>query len=162
MHNRAIEFEHLSKARTYLICDKSKIENGEGIDILGYFSIALKALHIPEGISIRTRKELDGFSGKIHNEPISDIPCYLIGQLARNDSATKESLSGKELIDEAHRIISASVSYVGGRYMMVECHNDPKILAFYKNNDFEEISQIPDSGVSMIQLLCKIEEYCLG
>ena len=154
--NRAIEFEMLSKARTYLLCDADKMETNGKIVILGYISLALKVLQIPDGISIRKRKELDGFSGKMHNEPITDIPCYLIGQLARNDDVSKERLSGKDLIEEAQRIIMASVQAVGGRYMMIECRDNEKLLSFYVDNGFEEISRIPDSKTSMVQMLCKL------
>lgn len=156
LHNRAVEFEALSKARTYLLCDENEmIENGR-IVLLGYISLAPKSLQIPEGLSIRRRKELDGFSGKIHNEPITEIPCYLIGQLARNDSVPRESLSGRDLIEEAQRIIMGAVQAVGGRYMMIECHNDPKLLAFYETNGFSEIARVADSGMPMVQMLCKL------
>lgn len=156
--NRAIEFEALSKARTYLLCDADEMESNGDIVILGYISLALKVLQIPDGISIRKRKELDGFSGKIHNEPITDIPCYLIGQLARNDNAPKEKLSGKDLIEEAQRIIMSSVQAVGGRYMMIECRNEEKLLSFYTENDFAEISRIPDLETPMVQMLCKLAD----
>ena len=87
LHSKAVEFEKLSKSRTYLICDQEQLENtednSESLKIYGYISLALKVLSIPNEISNRMRKELDGFSSKIHGERISDFPCYLIGQLSR-------------------------------------------------------------------------------
>lgn len=59
LHSRAVEFERLSKARTYLIVDEISLKQGT-FTILGYFSIALKTLSIPETLSNRARKELDG------------------------------------------------------------------------------------------------------
>lgn len=156
LHNRAMEFEALSKARTYLLFDEDSMVENDQLVLLGYISLAPKSLQIPEGLSIRRRKELDGFSGKIHNEPITEIPCYLIGQLARNDGTTHDQLSGKELIEEAQRIIMNAVEAVGGRYMMIECHDDPKLLAFYKANGFDEIARVADSGTPMVQMLCKL------
>lgn len=156
LHNRAIEFEALSKARTYLLCDEAEMAENGKIVVLGYISLAPKSLQIPDSLSIRQRKELDGFSGKIHNEPISEIPCYLIGQLARNDNAGSDQLSGKELIEEAQRVIMSAVEAVGGRFMMIECHDDPKLLAFYHSNGFSEIARVADSGMPMVQMLCKI------
>ncbi len=124
--------------------------------MLGYISLALKVLHVPDGFSIRKRKELDGYRGKIRDELITDIPCYLIGQLARNDGITHDQLTGRDLIDEAHRIIMESVQSVGGRFMMIECHNEEKLLKFYRANGFSEIADEPDGDLPMIQMLCKI------
>ena len=43
LHNRSIEFEKLSKARTYLVLDKKQLENKEKpLMVYGYISIALK------------------------------------------------------------------------------------------------------------------------
>jgi len=156
IRNRAIEFERLSKARTYLICDQEAMETQGVVRILGYISLAIKVLQIPEGVSIRQRKNLDGFSGKIHNEPITEIPCYLIGQLARNDTADRTRLSGSDLLEEARRIIINAVEAVGGRFMMIECHDEAKLIQFYRNNGFEEIARIPDEGRPMVQMLCKL------
>lgn len=156
IRNRAIEFEELSKAKTYLICDEAVLQDEGRLFVLGYVSLALKVLQIPDGLSIRGRKELDGYRGKHHGEPITDIPCYLIGQLARNDGVTKERLAGKELIEEAQRIIMAAVEAVGGRFMMVECHDDPKLLKFYTDNGFKEIARIADADIPMVQMLCKL------
>lgn len=75
---------------------------------------------------------------------ITDIPCYLIGQLARNDGVTHDQLAGCDLIEEAHRIIMESVNSVGGRIMMIECRNEQKLLNFYHDNGFNEVSNEAD------------------
>ena len=87
---------------------------------------------------------------------ITDIPCYLIGQLARNDGVTHDQLSGCDLIEEAHRIIMESVNSVGGRIMMIECRNEQKLLNFYHDNGFNEVSNEADGDLPMVQMLCKI------
>lgn len=153
LHNRAIEFEKLSKARTYLILNQEQLENKEkNLTIYGYISIALK----PQNMSNHMRKELDGFSAKIHGEQISDFPCYLIGQLSKNSNVESEEISGKQLIDFASDIIAASVEAVGGRYMMIECRNEKKLIQFYKDNYFSEIARIPDQNQPMVQMIRKI------
>ena len=160
LHHRAVEFEQLSKARTYLICDENQISGEdfslEQLTVYGYLSLALKVLSVPEETSNRVRKELDGLSAKIHNEPIGDFPCYLIGQLSRNSAVSKTALSGSELIQIACDIIAAAVQAVGGRYIMIECHDDEKLLRFYANNHFKEIARVPDAGIPMIQMIRKI------
>lgn len=157
LHNRSIEFEKLSKARTYLVLDKKQLENKEKpLMVYGYISIALKILSVPQDMSNRMRKELDGFSAKIHGEQIGDFPCYLIGQLSKNSNIKSEGISGKQLIDFASDIIATSVEAVGGRYMMIECRDEEKLIQFYKDNYFSEVARIPDENQPMVQMIRKI------
>lgn len=157
LHNRAVEFEKLSKARTYLIVDADDLRAGrERPVIYGYVSLALKILTVPEGVSNRIRKELDGFSAKIHGQQISDFPCYLIGQLSKNSQIADNPVSGKELLNVAFDIIASATEAVGGRYMMVECRAEEKLLQFYHNNAFNEIDRIPDEDVPMVQMIRKL------
>ena len=158
LHSRAVEFERLSKARTYLIVDEISLKQGT-FTILGYFSIALKTLSIPETLSNRARKELDGFSGKIHGEPIQNIPCYLIGQLARNSLTDAKTLPGNAIFGLAYGTIAAAVNLVGGRYLMIECRNIESLIRFYKDNLFTEIARISDGTVPMVQMIRKIESF---
>ncbi|MBR5970606.1 MAG: hypothetical protein IK016_09725 [Lachnospiraceae bacterium] len=152
LRNRAIEFERIAKSRTYLVCDLEEIKN-KRFFILGYFALSLKVLVLPDDMSVRGRKELDGFSGKIYGQKIREIPCYLIGQLSRNDDATKEDLSGKGLIDLALSVIQMSVAAVGGRCVLVECHNEETLESFYKRNGFRRIMDEPDDTIPMVQML---------
>lgn len=159
LHNRAVEFEKLSKSRTYLICDEDELAEKclHEITIYGYITIALKILTVPEYVSNRVRKEIDGFSAKLRGEQINDFPCYLIGQLSRNASVPKEKLCGKKLIEFSEDVISAAVDSVGGRYMMIECRDSEKLIKFYSDNGFEEISRIPDNDHAMVQMIRKIK-----
>ena len=158
LHKKAIEFEQLSKSRTYLICDEEEINNGKfpDITIYGYISLALKVLTVSKSVSNKIRKEIDGFSAKIHGKVINDFPCYLIGQLSRNSNVSKDSIKGSELIAYAEDIIAVSVEAVGGRYIMIECKNNKKLIEFYQYNGFEEISNVPDSGQEMIQMIKRV------
>ena len=107
LHNRAIEFESLSKARTYLIFNEEELLSKDITEqtVYGYISIALKILSVPDDTSNRMRKEIDGFSAKIHGERISDFPCYLIGQLSRNSKVSRDSISGEQLLNFAEDVI---------------------------------------------------------
>lgn len=158
LHERAMNFESLSKARTYVVCDEMELQEKslENVMIYGYVSLALKTLYIPETVSNRMRKELDGFSAKIHGEQIGDIPCYLIGQLGRNSQISKDSLSGEALLQYAYDVIASSVEAVGGRYIMIECKDDEKLIMFYKNHGFSEIARTLDKEYSMVQMIKKI------
>lgn len=158
LHNRAIEFESLSKARTYLIFNEEELLSKDITEqtVYGYISIALKILSVPDDTSNHMRKEIDGFSAKIHGERISDFPCYLIGQLSRNSKVSRDSISGEQLLNFAEDVIQTAVSSVGGRYMMIECRDNEKLIGFYSNNDFEEIARIPDEKQPMVQMIRKI------
>ena len=100
LKSRAVTYEKLSKARTYLIVDENDLATKaiEDITILGYIALALKVLTVPESVSNRMRREIDGLSAKIHGEQITAFPVYLIGQLGRNTNISKEVISGKDLI----------------------------------------------------------------
>lgn len=159
LHTRAVEFEKLSKARTYLICDENQfLEDNFTLDkliVYGYIALAIKILSVPETTSNRMRKELDGLSAKIHGRVINDFPCFLIGQLARNSDVKKELLSGELLLEKAFSIIEVAVNAVGGRYILIECLENEKLIAFYQRNGFTEIARIPDGNHQMVQMMRK-------
>ena len=158
LHNRAINFERLSKSRTYLVFDEEELTTKKitELTIYGYISLALKLLTVPADTSNRVRKELDGLNAKIHGEQIEDFPCYLIGQLSRNSTVPSDSLTGKELLSFAQDVISTAVEAVSGRFMMIECRDSQKLVDFYNANGFKEISRVPDNHQPMIQMIRKI------
>ena len=153
LHRTAVKFEMLSKSRTYLLFDEDAMAEGR-LFILGYFLLALKVLKIPGGLNTNQRKKLDGYSANFHGQKITEIVCYLIGQLARNADSPKECLSGAKLIDYAQGIILNANEAVGGRYMMIECKDDEKLKRFYQRNGFQEF-QIDDFDHA-VQMICKI------
>lgn len=160
LHNKAVQFENLSKARTYLVCDEEQLSAHDfcldQLTIYGYVSVALKVLSVSDSFSNQKRKKLDGLSAKIHGERIDDFSLYLIGQLARNSNVPHDSISGEALLQVAYDVIAAAVVAVGGRYMMIECRNNQKLLDFYASNGFEEISRINDKDDVLIQMIRQI------
>ena len=157
LQHRAVEFERLSKARTYLVLDVADLETGHGLPtIYGYVSLALKILTVPSTVSNRMRKELDGFNAKLHGQQIRDFPCYLIGQLSKNSMVRDNPVSGSDLLTVAFDIIACATEAVGGRYLLIECRNREKLLQFYRDHFFREIDHIPDEEVPMVQMIRKI------
>ena len=77
-------------------------------------------------------------------------------QLSKNSNVKSEGISGKQLIDFASDIIATSVEAVGGRYMMIECRDEEKLIQFYKDNYFSEVARIPDENQPMVQMIRKI------
>ena len=161
LHKRAVEFEKLSKARTYLVCDENQFLNAdfslEKLVVYGYVALAIKILSVPKDTSNRVRKELDGLSAKIHGDVISDFPCFLIGQLAKNSSVTTDSMTGNILLQQAYSIVDNAVNAVGGRYILIECQDNAKLINFYNDNGFSEIARIPDGERAMVQMIRKFK-----
>ena len=57
----------------------------------------------------------------------------------------------------AYDIIASAVEAVGGRYILIECHDNEKLVQFYLDNDFEVLSRIPDEDKKMVQMLRRFE-----
>lgn len=134
LKNKAMQFERRSKARTYLITDKDKLIKDNKIDIVAYFSIALKNFYLPENLSKTKKRKIDGF-----NKESTEVVTYLIGQLGRNDKYFGDIITGKEILDYAIDRIIDCQSIVGGRVILVECKDIEGVLNFYKSNEFELI-----------------------
>ena len=128
------------------------------ISILGYFALSLKVLILPDKMSVRARKEIDGYRGKIRGVPIREIPCFLIGQLAKNSNIEPTEITGKMLLEEAYAVIYSAMESIGGRYIMVECQDNEKLLNFYKNNGFDEFLREPEGDKPMVQMLRKMSD----
>ena len=159
LENRAVEFEKLSKARTYLAFDEEQLRSQSALSsliIYGYISLAVKVLSVSGDTSNQMRKKLDGYNAKCHGKPIADFPCYLIGQLARNLDVDKTILPGRVIFQKAYDIILDAANAVGGRLIMVECKDDVHLIQFYKQSGFEEISRIADGETKMVQLVRRI------
>ena len=154
--DKAIKFERLLKARTYLVFEEQKIKEGnlDELEILGYISLAQKVLSVPEELSNQFRKKIDGLSAKIHGKRIDEFPTYLIGQLGRNSEIDRGKLSGKKLLDYADSVIAVAMNAVGGRATLIECHNDRKLIKFYSENGFSVVGNEPDENENvMIQMI---------
>lgn len=160
LYDKAIKFENLNKAKTYIIYDEDQVNRPDfcldQLTIYGYITLSLKILTVPPETSGNKRKNIDGFSSRLHGKPISDFPCYLIGQLAKNSNIEDNKLTGNELLRFAYEVIASAVDAVGGRYMMIECHNNPKLIEFYARNGFDEIAREPDGEFEMVQMIRKI------
>ena len=62
-------------------------------------------------------------------------------------------LSGSELLQCATDVIVSAVNAVGGRYAMIECHNEPKLISFYENNGFKTLTKVPDQDMPLVQMI---------
>ena len=119
-----------------MIIDQNKFESDNEINIVAYFSIALKTLIIPQTLSNAKIKKIDGFS-----KDAKDSIVYLVGQLARNDGYNTEAITGAEILARALNIISDIKDKIGGKVVLVECEDQKKVIDFYLENDFERLPE---------------------
>lgn len=138
LKNKAINFEKKGKARTYIVFD----EEADNISsmILGYFTLAITVLDVPDTLSNSQRKRLDGLSAKKHGTMIESFPAILIGQFAKNDLACND-FTGELLMSFCFSKILEGQRILGGRILLVECKNIPKLLDFYGEYGFNIISE---------------------
>ena len=152
LENRAVPFEQFSKSKTYFLMDEEQLLNKK-YAVMAYFTVALKVLKIADlDLSNRAIKELDGYSAKVSGEVISELPVYLIGQLAKNDTY-KHDISGNFVLENAMSVISAAQEKVGGRIVLIECDNVESLLRFYTNNAFHVIREDSDKYIQLIRMI---------
>ena len=147
LHTKSVYFDKKDKTRTYLIVDNTS----GSVNILGYFSIAIKVLTVPEDLSGSKKKKLDGKYSNIEN----GISAYLIGQLGKND-IYKDRITGRQILLEAFNIIKEAQSRVGGRVVYIECCDTPQLIKFYEQNGFTLFNRDPKSG--LMQMLTYINK----
>lgn len=151
-YNKAVLFDKKGKSKTHLVLDFDALETGQ-IVILAYFSIAIHLLKIPEGTSTTKIRRLDGLYSRTGSEPITEIPSYLIGQLAKNDKYSSV-ISGSLILGYALNVISIAEKHVGGRNICIECRDIPQIISFYEHSGFKTLGRDPDDD--LIQMYCII------
>ena len=59
----------------------------------------------------------------------------------------------------AHDFLEKAVNTVGGRYVLIECKDNQKLIDFYSANGYREITRIPDSNhTTMVQMIRPVYE----
>lgn len=147
LKSRAIQFEKIGKSRTFLIFD----EEAEEFSVLAYFTLALQVLKIPDNLSNRKIKLLDGFNAKIKGERITEFPALLIGQFGKNE-AYEDSITGDEIMQYCLSTMLEGQMRLGGRIFMLECKDIPYLIEFYKKYGFLKIDKDYDEG-ELLQLV---------
>lgn len=137
LHNKAIRFEKNLLTRTYIY-----FQNNDPTTIVAYFSITIKSL-LTDGLAPLIKKLLDG-----HKGDMPAVPCYLIGQLGIADSFRPLKL-GEHLLEDAINLITNAQKQLGGRFVLLDAVNHPKVLEFYANNMFSPIEPINEKKESI-------------
>lgn len=140
---KAIPFEKAHRSRTYIVVNRESAAEKE-LEIMGYFSIALSNMKIKDTVSRSQRRKLSGiFEDR-------ETPCYLIGQLAKNDPH-REHIRGRELVEYALNLFRTAHDLVGGRFVRVDSKNTPCLVDFYQACGFRKLQT--DAKTGLLQLV---------
>lgn len=137
----ACQMERDGQSATYLIVNEQTIDDGQ-IQIDGYFTVAIKTFHFNDSISKRKRKKISGKTSDY-------IPAYLIGQLAKSESAPKGI--GVKYLEEAIRKIKIAINAVGGRLIYLDCEDE--LVDYYKRNQFAFLQKDEEKGLNQMYLI---------
>lgn len=127
---KALAYEKSGNARTFLFLSES-------LEVVAMFSLALNVFTIPEKCSRRLRDDLTGYGHKMHKV----VPCFLLGQFARDDSHSNLEISGKEMFIVVLEKIQKAREIVGGRFLMVDCKDS--MIPYYEKLGFEFADKSP-------------------
>jgi len=131
IHDSAIAYEKSNNARSFILIDESEKP-------LGFISLALTSLELPNGVSNTLKKKLRGY-GRLSS---NTIPCYLIGQLARLDQVEKNELPGDAIFSTVDYAVKEARRYFGGRIISVDCID--KLVQYYANRGFIHLNKIDE------------------
>lgn len=134
LHSKAIPNQHRDRSRTYLIV------RDEDAALLGYFALSLKELELCNAIISRTQVQ------RLHgvDRQAQSVPAYLIGQLGKNFAIADNHLNLEIILSEIYGIIEQARHLIGGRVIILECENEPKLLKMYQEQGFRAIETSPE------------------
>lgn len=151
LKEKAVIFERMAISRTHLVYTSYKSKHV----LAGYFAISNKPLNINRTVPKSLLKSLTGFK----NPKIKTINCYLIGQLSKNyELGNTRLISGEELLRMAFKRIVSVQQTIGGRCIVVECADKPKLREFYEKYGFRLYGESCSEGENKRKLLQYIRE----
>ena len=128
IRNNAFAYQRSHNARTYLIVDDAFV-------LSGYFTLSLSCMRIPEGISNSLRKKMQGYG----RYSADTVPCYLMGQIAREDTVHYKMLRLSDILDMTIKYVLEAQDITGGRFISLDCLDE--LIPLYERNGFLRIGR---------------------
>jgi len=123
LKENSIVMEKKDMCRTYLAIDKDDVTS-----ILGYVSIGLRCLSVPDETSLSK-----SFSKRMNIDPDTKVAqSYLIGQLSRSKDAPPGL--GRSILTDALNLFFSAKKIVGCRLVRVDCSDD--LREYYRDMGF--------------------------
>ncbi|PHM47767.1 hypothetical protein [Xenorhabdus miraniensis] len=92
-------------------------------------------------------KKLNGIS-----KNATSLKVYLIGQIAKNHSLSKNPITLKDILFHINITIEKAQELIGGRVTILECQNKSKLITLYEKNGLEKLTTKRDNN-SLITML---------
>ena len=131
IHELSVPYEKSCNARSFIFLSDTRVP-------MGFLSLALTTLLIPEGLSAGLKKRIRGF-GRSSSER---IPCYLIGQIARLDTSGKEDKVGDYMFSIVSKAVHDTRKLFGGRVVSVDCTDN--LVQYYMKRGFILLNKTDD------------------
>lgn len=152
---KAITYEKTNYGKTYLCIDSEELDRGNFL-VLAYFTIAQRSVDISSLSNRKKRKVLGEYPGR---DGLNSVPAYLIGQLGRCDSCSKDDLSGHQLLNECYHAISLAARIIGGNLLILECR-EHMFGKFYEHEGFKKLYDgVSVEGLYTLYKKINFEEY---
>lgn len=114
------------------------MENENGFDILGYFTLATKMLTLKkEPLSKSEIKVISRFGYYDDDSESYKIPAILIAQFSKNFHSSSKSIKGSDLMDIVLKQVKEILNLTSGKTVFLECEKIKKITDFYESCGFQ-------------------------
>ena len=134
LKEKAVQATKLKTATTYLVYVQcADLE----IDLVGYFSLAMKMLTFKKvALSKTSQKVISRFGCYDDDSTSYVIPAVLVAQFGRNFNEASESLSGADLMTITLNQVKNALSFLSGRTVFLESEKKHKLITFYTQHGF--------------------------
>lgn len=146
LHDKAVRFEKSQITKTFLLIEK------DCGNICAYFSLSFKTVEISLSISNnQVRKLTGGFTNTRR------INVFLVAQIGKNEALENNMVRLPMILSEIYEKISHAQSSVGGRMIILECEDNPKLIKLYQENDFKLLETEDEADLKTMYLIPKFE-----
>ncbi len=151
--NKALHSSKANVAKTHLVI--KPYEND--ILLLGYFTLCIKPLTMNRSkLQSKSRDKIKRYiNEECRGDDIWQVSSYLIAQLGKNSNISCP-IDGDRIMFHAIATIERAIKLVGTKIVFLECSNHPKLIDFYKKNEFsiyEDFEEQEPNLIKMIKIL---------
>lgn len=162
LKKKSIEFSKKGVAETFIVVAL----DSEKTIIVGYFSLAYKITMIKKDIlKGRMKKRLTRFAQIDKDKNYYLVPLPLIGQISKNFyNNYNDLITGDELLRLACEKVKEAQEIISGRFVFLECADNPKLRKFYEDNGFRYFGERTldrdekkyNTGEYLLKMLCDL------
>lgn len=158
LHEKAIDFEKMALATTYLLFSTYN----EELVLVGYFSLANKPLTMSKknynNLNNKQQRALCQNGSKTESGGYR-VNSYLIGQVGKNYSETAKkinAINGTQILTIAYDTVLKAKELINARYVWIECENTPRLKSFYNDFGFEAVENY-ETNSGLVVMVMKLK-----